>query len=64
MNELKQCTRTLLKSARLLDGLKAECGTTNEKDSQRFGGGSVVDLGRDWWADLQRLASVAVTAVK
>jgi hypothetical protein len=31
---------------------------TNEKDSQRFGGGSVVDLGRNRWADLQHVEAV------
>jgi len=35
---------------------------TNEKDSQRFGGGSVVDLGRNGRAGLQRLETVAVNA--
>jgi hypothetical protein len=35
----------------------------NEKDSQRFGGGAVVDLGRNGWADLQPLEAV-VTSVK
>jgi hypothetical protein len=35
---------------------------TNEKDSQRFGGGSVVDLGRNGRADLFSLEAVAVNA--